>query len=540
MNPKVSVIVPAYNVEKYIERMLKAIRNQTMEDFEVIIVNDGSTDGTQEKIEKFSKTDSRFISYIKENGGVSSARNFGLEMARGKYVVFWDADDKVPSNSLKSLCEKADETNADMVIGRVVINKTNEKTTPKSITNLSKQSEINKMDWQLIWLFTASNRLFKKEIIDKYDLKFTDSDLGEDGIFWLNYLSYCSKVAGVDANVYEYEKRFFLDQNPSLTQKGNRYFDEYYDKFIAAIENAADKIFASVRYSDKQVEYNREKFYQEIYKRILRNNIIADMYRNIWILTNKEIELMHDAFKKCKDKIYDVEWTRLLEAESDLNLSEIFLSKEEILSNLKITFVLTRNIKEDRLDSVIKSLYLQKYPYFELLIDEAIYENIDKMWKNKENCKIINGNSISDIKNNAVKLAKGEYIMFFDKAIIPGEKTIQTLMKKISKKQNITSLYYNKLKENHVSAIEEAKIAFDIKDDSLLIDIDSFYSNKVFRVDYLKKNIHFSNDEKKDMKDLILSHEILYRKGIKMIAIEDMDYKLSLMSKIKLKLLDLK
>ena len=100
---KVSIIVPVYNVEKYIEDMLMSVQYQTMTDFEVIVVNDGSTDGSQRIIDSFCREDERFHSFVKANGGVASARNMGIEKASGEYVVFYDPDDIIPHDSLENV-----------------------------------------------------------------------------------------------------------------------------------------------------------------------------------------------------------------------------------------------------------------------------------------------------------------------------------------------------------------------------------------------------------------------------------------------------
>ena len=99
----ISVIVPAYNVEGYIEDTMKMIAKQTYDDFEAIIINDGSTDGTSDVVRKYCESDRRFRMIEKENGGVSSARNAGIEDAKGEYIVFWDADDEIPEKSLEYL-----------------------------------------------------------------------------------------------------------------------------------------------------------------------------------------------------------------------------------------------------------------------------------------------------------------------------------------------------------------------------------------------------------------------------------------------------
>lgn len=112
----ISIIIPVYNVEKYIEQCLNSIKVQSYENFEVIIVNDDSQDNTESICKKIAQSDVRFRYFSKENGGVSSARNFGLDNANGHYITFIDGDDWVDPNHLEILIKSITENNSDIAI----------------------------------------------------------------------------------------------------------------------------------------------------------------------------------------------------------------------------------------------------------------------------------------------------------------------------------------------------------------------------------------------------------------------------------------
>ena len=113
--PKISVIIPVYNTEKYIEKCLESLAGQTMQDFEVIIVNDGSTDNSKKVIKDYMKNSNLDIRYLeKENGGLASARNYGVERALGKYISFLDSDDYLDKDLYKNL-EKYMDENIDLI-----------------------------------------------------------------------------------------------------------------------------------------------------------------------------------------------------------------------------------------------------------------------------------------------------------------------------------------------------------------------------------------------------------------------------------------
>lgn len=113
--PKVSVIVPVYNVEKYIKKCLDSLVNQTLKDIEIIIVNDGSQDGSENIIKEYEKKYSNIIYVEKENGGLSDARNYGLKYAKGEFIAFLDSDDYVDYTIYEKMYKKATDENADYV-----------------------------------------------------------------------------------------------------------------------------------------------------------------------------------------------------------------------------------------------------------------------------------------------------------------------------------------------------------------------------------------------------------------------------------------
>jgi glycosyltransferase involved in cell wall biosynthesis len=113
---KVSVIIPVYNVEKYIKKSLESVMNQTLKEIEIICVNDGTKDNSRKIIEEYAQKDERIKIIDKENGGLSSARNAGMEIARGEYLGFVDSDDWIEETMYEKLYEKAKADESQMVI----------------------------------------------------------------------------------------------------------------------------------------------------------------------------------------------------------------------------------------------------------------------------------------------------------------------------------------------------------------------------------------------------------------------------------------
>ena len=113
---KVSVIVPVYNTSEYLDKCITSLINQTLKDIEIIIVNDGSIDDSQKKIELWQKKDKRIKLYNKENGGQASARNLGLSVANGEYIAFLDSDDYVADEMYYLLYQEAKNNDFDIVL----------------------------------------------------------------------------------------------------------------------------------------------------------------------------------------------------------------------------------------------------------------------------------------------------------------------------------------------------------------------------------------------------------------------------------------
>ncbi len=113
--PKVSIILPIFNVASYLDEAFQSILNQSLTDIEIIVVNDGSTDNSQEFIDKYAKLDSRIVSFQQNNHGQSIARNLAMQHASGEYIYFMDSDDKIEKDTLKKCYEYAERTEADFI-----------------------------------------------------------------------------------------------------------------------------------------------------------------------------------------------------------------------------------------------------------------------------------------------------------------------------------------------------------------------------------------------------------------------------------------
>ena len=199
--PKVSLIIPVYNVENYIEKCLDSVINQTLKDMEIIIVNDGSKDLSKQKIEKYLKKYPTIKYLEKENGGLSDARNYGMPYATGEYVAFLDSDDYVEKTMYEEMYNLGKKENADMVECDFVWEYPNKKREDIGEIYNSKKEMIEKGH------VVAWNKLIKREILEKTNIKFPVGLRYEDMEFFYKLIPYINKVSFVKKCMVHYVQR---------------------------------------------------------------------------------------------------------------------------------------------------------------------------------------------------------------------------------------------------------------------------------------------------------------------------------------------
>lgn len=191
--PKVSIIVPIYNVEKYIERCIDSIINQTLKDIEIILVDDGSTDRSGEIADDYAKKDSRIIVIHKENEGQGAARNIGIDIAKGEYIGFIDSDDWIDINMYERMYYSVKESKSDIgVCSRKIFDNNYKLGSIRSVEEnfeylLNENTIINYIINHLFYPHTVSscNKLYAREVIKKNGIRFRSVDEvgSEDALF---------------------------------------------------------------------------------------------------------------------------------------------------------------------------------------------------------------------------------------------------------------------------------------------------------------------------------------------------------------------
>jgi len=242
--PLVSIIVPVYNVADYLPQCLESICAQTFPDFEVLLVNDGSTDASPQLCRDCAAADPRFRVIDKPNSGVSDSRNAALSQASGKYLQFVDADDWLPPESTQRLVHAAESTGADLVAahfyrvsGDLVAIRGHIKT-DKVLTRREYAEEMMKAPanyyYGVLW-----NKFYRRSIVEAARLRFdTQVNWSEDFLFNLEYLERARLIAAISKPVYYYRKRegslvtsqVSLRRTAAMKKQTFAYYKELYQK----------------------------------------------------------------------------------------------------------------------------------------------------------------------------------------------------------------------------------------------------------------------------------------------------------------------
>ncbi|WP_455537609.1 glycosyltransferase [Terrisporobacter sp.] len=304
MDALISVIVPVYNAEKYLDKCIQSIINQKYSNLEIILVDDGSEDNSLNLCKKYSESDERIKLIHKINGGVSTARNIGIEMAKGDFIAFVDSDDFIDENMYYNMMKKASEYECDVVMCdcyKIDNDKKEVFTHDIRAGFYDKEQLYNDYFNKLLMLDsinyppTISNwvMLIRKDIIKNYNLKY------KEGIRFSEDLLFGSQVMYYAGSFYYLKEECYYNYIKNSTSVTNTYYEDKWEEFI--------KLYNEIRlFFEDRIDYD---FNQQIYycllfflynsinnvifsnkgfieknkdiKSILKNNKVIEMFRNI-------------------------------------------------------------------------------------------------------------------------------------------------------------------------------------------------------------------------------------------------------------------
>lgn len=317
MGEKISVIVPVYNVEQYLERCVDSIINQTYTNLEIILVNDGSTDNSGKLCDELAKKDERIRVIHKENGGLSDARNRGIDESESDLVGFIDSDDYIDSDMYEVLLKNLNDTDADLSMCALydVYNNTPEvQVTNKETWELSSEQAIKMVMEAKILSVTAVNKLYRKSLFT--DLKFEVGKIAEDAFIMIKLLDKCEKIVATNEKKYYYVHR----ENSITTQKFSTKFlnvieayeqnsniiSEKYPKLKDVAQTrmnwayfyVLDRLLLDDNYNDKELE-NKLISYLKNYRKDILNDPLFTKGRKIGFIA---LLLSRNLYRKLIEK----------------------------------------------------------------------------------------------------------------------------------------------------------------------------------------------------------------------------------------------
>lgn len=288
----ISVIVPVYNMEQYLEQCLESIVKQTYSDLEILLINDGSNDKSGIICEQWAKQDRRIRVYHKENGGLSDARNMGLEYAKGEYLCFVDSDDYMEADMLEKLLDALENNAAEIAVCNFVYEYLNGQECRHHESRISKNMVMTGREFMILtqkekgsFGVVVWNKLFQKEIFQ--NIRFPKGKFHEDEFVFHQIMYSRKKICCIPTVGYHYVQRRY-----SITSEGPRFPDcmeamiercnymvEQNDKELAVLSEGGLIIFEKLLRHRPKSE-NNDRLKKQHFK------IVIELYRRGWIKTD--------------------------------------------------------------------------------------------------------------------------------------------------------------------------------------------------------------------------------------------------------------
>ena len=280
---QISIIIPVYNVEKYLRECLNSILNQTFQDFEIICVDDGSTDKSLEILQEYKKKDDRFVILQQRHSGAGSARNNGIRLAEGKYIQFLDADDYFEPDLLEEMYNHAERFDADLTVcsSRKVddegnITETGSPNFPINIDKVPREQVFNRQDFKdeifCLLIPVVWNKLIKKSFLEENHFEFPPLKIYEDIAFMHSLVISARRIAAFNKELVNY--RFNRPGSLVSTRshhtidavKSCMYLGEFLKLrgFLPEYENAYKKVF--INHIRAEISYCNDDEYKRFLK----------------------------------------------------------------------------------------------------------------------------------------------------------------------------------------------------------------------------------------------------------------------------------
>ena len=414
---KVSVIIAAYNAEKFLAETLDSTINQSMapEDYEVVVVNDGSQDSTEEILIDYSKRVENIHFKTIENSGPSGARNEGLKMAKGDYVFFLDSDDIIDSEALEALYNRAVERGADLVIAKYNIFNNTRVFAVHNIDNLVQKDDIDCFDHYILWTFSCSNKLFRREVIVNNGIEFQPISYSEDGLFVMTFVFRCEKITGLDMVVLHYRR--LTEESDSITATVSRSKINDYIKAHSLIYDEIVKAGLKRHGCKEEEELNSYRDYviyvNEFYKKYVQI-LINQFYSHYGTLDSDTVDFIVEKINETAKKMSLSTYCWLQNAHPDILLRDIHTPEKKREGAVMCCALFFDGEGEEAFLYALDTANAQTLADSLICVPERARAIIEKSENSYPNLVYIDCNEKTDFFKKCFKEMNAQYITFND------------------------------------------------------------------------------------------------------------------------------
>ncbi len=296
--PLISVIVPAYNSERFVGKCIESIQNNTYKNIEIIIVNDGSKDNTAAIVSEYAKSDARIVLINKENGGVSRARNTGIDAAKGEYIAFVDSDDYISVDFLETLIKPCIEQGAESAVSSYQMVTPEGKPLPCLKVGFTDDFFItpqevadNYFKYLDMGVVNFVNRIHKRSVVG--DIRFSETlKWGEDGSFNLEVFKRCKKIYATPKELYYY----VMHSNQATAKK----MPGYAEMITEHIGDINDFLNYYNAYDKNEICQGMGKVWNAIFSEAVYHSFSLKQYKETFFMFKKQPWFK---FVKCPGKL---------------------------------------------------------------------------------------------------------------------------------------------------------------------------------------------------------------------------------------------
>ena len=451
INPKISIIIPVYNTEKYLKDCLDSLLNQTFNEIEIICVDDGSTDNSLSILKEYAKIDNRIIILKQNNKGAGVARNYGMTIAKGEYLLFLDSDDFFKKEMLEILVNTTKEKKTDIIIFNYIIY--NQITGEYTKINLSLEknwwpNDLFNFSYEPNKIFTSFrsypwNKLFLHSFIKENNLYFQNNKRTNDLYFTTTSLALAKRIYYLNKELVYY--RVGLKNN---SQSTNHLYPLDFFKALLEIKNFLEQknIYSELKEGYKSLAkeiciYNLKNNIKNIY---LYDELKKDKFKLLGIKPIPPFLISKNFNEEYLDNLY-FKHINLINEKNELNI----IRKSKLLFTPKVSIIISFYNVEKYILDCLKSILNQSLKEIEIIcVNDGSTDNslsiIKEYAKNKSIIQIINQNNqgLSMSRNNGVKYSNGEFLYFINGDDYLDKNALSNLYYK-AKTYNLDIIYFD-------------------------------------------------------------------------------------------------